>query len=78
MEIKIDELRGGASASKKEHLADLQKQFAVLTARISDDLIKVNEEIKDSNDNQSGERENSGTTGSNNTDSDVKLSVNVD
>ncbi|MBU5675314.1 hypothetical protein KQI88_02655 [Alkaliphilus sp. MSJ-5] len=58
MEIKLDESRGGASASKKERLADLQKQSANLTTQINKDLIEASEEIKDSNDNQLVKPEN--------------------
>lgn len=49
MEVKLDESRSGASASKKERLADLQKQSANLTTQINKDLIEVSEEINDNN-----------------------------
>lgn len=62
IEIKIDGSRGGASASKKERLADLQKQSAKLTTQINEDLIEVSEEIKNSNDNQLVKPEDSETT----------------
>lgn len=48
-ENKLDQSRGGASASKKEHLADLQKQSANLAAKIRDGLADINEEIADNN-----------------------------
>lgn len=61
-EIKLDESRGGVSTSKKERLADLQKQLANLTTQINEGLIEVSEEIRESNDNQLVKPQNSETT----------------
>lgn len=75
MEIKLDESRGGVSTSKKERLADLQKQSANLTTQINESLIKVSEEIKDSNDNQLVEPENRETTKSNKLNTEIKYNT---
>lgn len=59
-EIKLDGARGGASTSKKERLAELQKQSANISAQIGEDLVDVNEEIEKRNDNQLFEPEEKG------------------
>lgn len=72
MEIKLDESRrGGASAFKKEHLVDLQKQSVDLATKINENLTEVSEEIKNGNDNEAIKPKNSETKHkSESTDSD--------
>lgn len=73
-EIKLDESRGGASTAKKERLADLKKQSTKLTTQINENLIKVSEEIKDSNDNRLVESERAETTKDNKLNAEIKHS----
>lgn len=74
-EIKLDESRGGASVIKKERLADLKKQSTNLTTQINENLVKVSEEIKDSNDNQLVESTKPETTKNNKLNAEIKYST---
>jgi hypothetical protein len=58
-EIRIDESRGVASSSKVEGLADLQSKSASLSARISEDLGNINDDIKAGNSIQAVKHEHS-------------------
>ncbi|MDD2401921.1 MAG: hypothetical protein PHI90_01620 [Clostridia bacterium] len=76
MEIKLDESRrGGASVSKKERLANLQKQSVDLTTKINGKLIRVSEEIKISNENQLIKPESSATTKDNELNIETKHKI---
>lgn len=74
-EIKLDESRGKASRIKKERLADLKKQSANLTTQINENLIKMNEEMKDRNDNRLVESTKPETTKDNKSNAEIKYST---
>lgn len=72
MEIKLDASRGRVGNSKREALADVQNRSANLISKIGENLGKVHEEIKDSNDNELIEPEYSETTKKNSLNTEIK------
>ncbi len=71
-EIKLDASRKGVHKSKYERLAELQNKASDLTSKIGESLSKVYEEIKDNNENQVTEEENSKTAKNYKLDEELK------